>query len=218
MRSTVPFKYAVCVLFVCGCVTSLIVPEELPTILSLIYSNIPPIKKGTDSRLGVGFRLGEHADFQILVELGPQRETQPIGNTDSKRRRQATLESAMKGDFGPWAQSVAKYQMQLRIQKEIEEEKRLQDKLKKLQAQDNQSEGIASGGSDWLKKWSKGMVEPPDRQPVEENLPIQTILPRLDASRLSVSRLSSGSNAMTEEKAAELQKLYKDQPASTQKV
>ena len=35
---------------------------------------------GTDSRLGVGFRFGEHSDFQILVELGPQFYTDPIGN------------------------------------------------------------------------------------------------------------------------------------------
>lgn len=34
---------------------------------------------GTDARYGVGFRLGEHADFQVMVELGPQKETQPIG-------------------------------------------------------------------------------------------------------------------------------------------
>ncbi|XP_049536034.1 uncharacterized protein LOC125951321 [Anopheles darlingi] len=56
-----------------------IVPEELPSILSLVYSNIPPIKKGTDSRIGFGFRLGEHADFQVQLELGPQLNTRPIG-------------------------------------------------------------------------------------------------------------------------------------------
>ncbi|KAM7353462.1 snustorr snarlik isoform 1-T3 [Cochliomyia hominivorax] len=61
---------------------ALIVPNELPSILSLVYSNIPPIKKGTDSRLGFGFRLGEHADFQVLLELGPQKETRPIGDTE----------------------------------------------------------------------------------------------------------------------------------------
>lgn len=37
---------------------------------------------GTDSRLGFGFRLGEHADFQVLLELGPQKETRPIGNQE----------------------------------------------------------------------------------------------------------------------------------------
>lgn len=56
-----------------------IVPQELPSILSLVYSNIPPIKKGTDSRVGFGYRLGEHADFQVLFELGPQTNTRPIG-------------------------------------------------------------------------------------------------------------------------------------------
>lgn len=57
----------------------LIVPQELPSVLSLVYSNIPPIKKGTDSRVGFGFRLGEHADFQVLFELGPQKFTKPLG-------------------------------------------------------------------------------------------------------------------------------------------
>lgn len=58
---------------------SFIVPQELPSILSLVYSNVPPIKKGTDSRVGFGFRLGEHADFQVQLELGPQKFTKPIG-------------------------------------------------------------------------------------------------------------------------------------------
>ncbi|XP_055303038.1 uncharacterized protein LOC129568787 [Sitodiplosis mosellana] len=59
----------------------LIVPQELPSVLSLVYSNIPPIKKGTDSRVGFGFRLGEHADFQVLLELGPQKFTKPLGSS-----------------------------------------------------------------------------------------------------------------------------------------
>lgn len=37
------------------------------------------MKKGTDSRVGFGFRLGDHADFQVLLELGPQTNTKPIG-------------------------------------------------------------------------------------------------------------------------------------------
>ncbi|EDW71256.1 uncharacterized protein snsl [Drosophila virilis] len=60
-------------------VNGFIVPQELQSALSLVYSNIPPIKKGTDSRLGFGFRLGEHADFQVLLELGPQKNTRPLG-------------------------------------------------------------------------------------------------------------------------------------------
>ncbi|CAD6218418.1 GSCOCG00011447001-RA-CDS [Cotesia congregata] len=73
-------------------VNGLIIPEELPSILSLVFANIPPVKKGTDSRIGLGFRLGEHADFQTIVELGPQKETQPIGNSESKRRRQIVVD------------------------------------------------------------------------------------------------------------------------------
>ncbi|CAG2052970.1 unnamed protein product [Timema podura] len=83
------WSYCLCGAFILSCADSLIIPEELPSILSLIYANIPPIKKGTDSRVGVGFRLGPHADFQVLLELGPQRETLPLGpNDDTKKRRQ----------------------------------------------------------------------------------------------------------------------------------
>lgn len=37
------------------------------------------LTSGTDSRVGFGYRLGEHADFQVLFELGPQTNTKPIG-------------------------------------------------------------------------------------------------------------------------------------------
>ena len=38
----------------------------------------------------------------------------------------------MRGELGPWAQSVAKYQMQLRIQKELERIKQFDDKLARM--------------------------------------------------------------------------------------
>ncbi|VVC45821.1 Hypothetical protein CINCED_3A005459 [Cinara cedri] len=59
---------------------TIFVPEEIPSLLSVVYSNLPPIKKGTDSRLGVGFRLGPNADVQFQLELGPQTNTLPIGD------------------------------------------------------------------------------------------------------------------------------------------
>ncbi|XP_034828246.1 uncharacterized protein snsl [Maniola hyperantus] len=73
---------------------AVIIPEELPSLLSVAYSNIPPIKKGTDSRVGFGFAFGNHADVQVLLELGPQTDTmslngQPFpksGNSNSKRQ------------------------------------------------------------------------------------------------------------------------------------
>ena len=34
---------------------------------------------GVDSRVGLGFRMGPNADFQIMLELGPQQKTQAIG-------------------------------------------------------------------------------------------------------------------------------------------
>lgn len=47
---------------------------------------------GTDSRLGVGFRVGPNADFQIQVELGPQTRTKSLGpdaesDTGSSKKR-----------------------------------------------------------------------------------------------------------------------------------
>ncbi|XP_068622078.1 uncharacterized protein snsl [Battus philenor] len=69
---------------------SVIIPEELPSLLSVAYSNIPPIKKGTDSRVGFGFAFGNHADFQVLFELGPQTNTMALNGqsfaTNNKRQ------------------------------------------------------------------------------------------------------------------------------------
>ncbi|XP_018305912.1 uncharacterized protein snsl isoform X4 [Mycetomoellerius zeteki] len=132
-------------------VTSLIIPEELPTILSLIYSNISPIKKGTDSRFGVGFRLGEHADFQILIELGPQTDTDPIGTSnDAKRRRDATINAAMKGELGPLAQALAKYEINRKIQKEMDELKIIEEKLKKIKTENTKAQDIVTDGQTLL--------------------------------------------------------------------
>lgn len=41
---------------------------------------LPTILKGTDSRVGFGFRLGNHADFQSIFEIGPQKFTKPLGS------------------------------------------------------------------------------------------------------------------------------------------
>ena len=37
--------------------------------------------------LGFGYRFGEHADFQVQWELGPQKETQPIGDKSTQSKR-----------------------------------------------------------------------------------------------------------------------------------
>ncbi|XP_044764604.1 myosin-7-like [Coccinella septempunctata] len=57
-----------------------IIPDDVPTALSVFYSNAPKVKLGTDSRIGWGFRLGDRADAQILLELGPQQYTQRLAN------------------------------------------------------------------------------------------------------------------------------------------
>ncbi|XP_017006874.2 uncharacterized protein snsl [Drosophila takahashii] len=116
--------------------TAFIVPRELPSILSIVYSNIPPIKKGTDSRLGFGFRLGEHADFQVMVELGPQKETRPIGEPSqddqsfNKRQVSQTDQKALARQL---------YRQQVK-----EEAERLMTSTER-------------NGASWLEAWSNGM-------------------------------------------------------------
>ncbi|XP_022125955.2 uncharacterized protein LOC111000714 [Pieris rapae] len=79
---------------------SIIIPEELPSLLSVAYSNIPPIKKGTDSRVGFGFAFGNHADFQVMFELGPQTNTLPLNGqgfpTNAKRQAEYPVEKVNK--------------------------------------------------------------------------------------------------------------------------
>lgn len=57
----------------------LVVPGEVFSLSGAAIQTIPKIAKGTDSRFGVGFRFGEHADFQTIIELGPQQFTKPLG-------------------------------------------------------------------------------------------------------------------------------------------
>lgn len=86
------------------------------------------MKKGTDSRVGFGFRLGDHADFQVLLELGPQTNTKPIGpNTGDADN---TFKRQVNGD---------EYN---HIQK---------DSIGK----DNESKATQNDASKWLKSWYK---------------------------------------------------------------
>ncbi|KAI4501070.1 hypothetical protein M0802_003873 [Mischocyttarus mexicanus] len=186
--------------------TSLIIPEELPTILSLIYSNIPPIKKGTDSRLGVGFRLGEHADFQVLFELGPQTDTDPIGTNDSKKRRDAMYMAAMKGKLGPLAQAIAKYQTERRIHEELEKVKKLEEKTKIVENEDKKNDT----SSDWLMKWSKEMSKSSGNEvPLRRISTKEISLNTNGSSNLSHQKIQP--TVANKEKLEELKKLYKSQ-------
>ncbi|XP_064537322.1 uncharacterized protein snsl isoform X2 [Drosophila montana] len=123
-------------------VNGFIVPQELQSALSLVYSNIPPIKKGTDSRLGFGFRLGEHADFQVLLELGPQKNTRPLGEPS-------------KDD-----QSFNKRQVSASEQRD---QLRQQELLPLLTSTERNA-------ANWLETWSKGMKPQPQPQPAKAKL------------------------------------------------
>ncbi|XP_023025691.1 snustorr snarlik [Leptinotarsa decemlineata] len=113
-----------------------IIPDELPSILSVIYSNIPTIKKGTDSRLGWGFRLGDRADFQVMVELGPQTNTQPLANQgEENNRKRNTLENLAET---------------LYAQRELEKQLLKTKPPKKKSSSDDNAAG-------WLKSWSKSV-------------------------------------------------------------
>lgn len=56
--------------------------------------------------------------------------------------RQATFGAAMRGELGPWAQSVAKYQMELRIQKELERIRQLDAKLAKIKNEEAEKNDV----------------------------------------------------------------------------
>ncbi|EFA05392.1 uncharacterized protein snsl [Tribolium castaneum] len=122
----------------------LIVPDEIPTILSVIYSNIPVLKKGTDSRLGWGFRLGDRADFQVLVELGPQTYTQPLGNQgDNNSNKRNTLNTLSDTLYA-------------------------QRQKEKQQKQEKQKEISDTEGGKWLESWSKSVREKPVGDEVQD--------------------------------------------------
>lgn len=63
----------------CSDCNGLIVPQEWASILSVVNGVVAPVVKGTDSKVGFGFQLGNHADYQILFEIGPQKFTKPLG-------------------------------------------------------------------------------------------------------------------------------------------
>lgn len=48
---------------------------------------------GTDSRIGFGYRLGDHADFQVQFEIGPQKDTQAIGTGSTNKRATSSSDS-----------------------------------------------------------------------------------------------------------------------------
>ncbi|XP_030754992.1 uncharacterized protein LOC115881590 [Sitophilus oryzae] len=114
---------------------SFIIPDELPSILSVIYSNIPTFKKGTDSRIGWGFRLGDRADFQVMVELGPQLNTQPLANQGgSSTNKRSSLNNLANTLYAQ------------RQQEKKENQVRKQEEEKKQQNTDAEN---------WINTWSK---------------------------------------------------------------
>ncbi|XP_050309350.1 uncharacterized protein LOC126745518 [Anthonomus grandis grandis] len=126
----------VCFMFFCiSDFEALIIPDELPSILSVIYSNIPTLKKGTDSRIGWGFRLGDRADFQVLLELGPQQYTQPLANQGNEggANKRNTLNTLADNLYAKMQQ--AKKQEEHKVEKE--------------------SSKAVNSSPQWLQNWSK---------------------------------------------------------------
>ncbi|XP_056636648.1 uncharacterized protein LOC130445144 [Diorhabda sublineata] len=144
MKVTVFSSVLLCCLL--GCDT-LIVPDEIPSLLSVVYSNIPTVKKGTDSRIGWGFKLGNRADFQVLVELGPQTYTQPIQNQNPKENtnKRNTLETLADTLY---AQNNELKRLKAQIQNE---EASIPVKNEENKSIDNIT---GSEAADWLKRWS----------------------------------------------------------------
>ncbi|CAF4888088.1 unnamed protein product [Pieris macdunnoughi] len=69
----------------CGS-ASIIVPQEISTLIDFILKFLPPFKKATEeSRIGFGFAYGNHADFQTVVQFGPDKEKQDDFSTTKRR-------------------------------------------------------------------------------------------------------------------------------------
>ncbi|XP_065357674.1 uncharacterized protein snsl [Calliphora vicina] len=162
---------------------ALIVPNELPSILSLVYSNIPPIKKGTDSRLGFGFRLGEHADFQVLLELGPQKETRPIGDQDNS-------------DGSSFNKRQVNKRQQLRVQQEMSSTERSAATWLEKWSND------ANTSKKKIKTTKKQIANKPAEMPTMPQMPDQTLrqlqmLYKMATSSTSESTVPSTSTEST---------------------
>ncbi|CAG9770868.1 unnamed protein product [Ceutorhynchus assimilis] len=140
---------------------SFIIPDELPSLLSIIYSNIPTLKKGTDSRIGWGFRLGDRADFQILTEFGPQQYTQKLANQEDENgsNKRSTLENLAN----------TLYAQRQQDKKQQHAKKHQQDK--KPQHQKENATDLKSGSDQWLKNWSKTMEKTEELKPTTQNVP-----------------------------------------------
>ncbi|XP_050501901.1 uncharacterized protein LOC126881585 [Diabrotica virgifera virgifera] len=138
-------------------INSLIIPDELPSLLSVIYSSIPTLKKGTDSRLGWGFRLGNRADFQVLVELGPQKYTEPLGNQvpQEGNRKRNTLET-LKDTL--WAQNQELKRLKAELQKEERIAQRNKQKSQHNEVIKKSTNTVPNlDGANWLRSWSSSI-------------------------------------------------------------
>ncbi|CAH4032374.1 unnamed protein product [Pieris brassicae] len=69
----------------CGS-ASIIVPQEISTLIDFILKFLPPFKTATEeSRIGFGFAYGNHADFQTVVQFGPDKEKKDAFSTMKRR-------------------------------------------------------------------------------------------------------------------------------------
>ncbi|KAF2885360.1 hypothetical protein ILUMI_20829 [Ignelater luminosus] len=176
------------ILQIFGTTHSLIIPDELPSLLSVIYSNIPTIKKGTDSRIGWGFRFGDRADFQVLVELGPQTNTQPLGNQDTSSSNKRNVLNNLSNTL--YAQ---------------------QKQIKKEHAREPVTRTSNTDGGKWLNQWSENIKSTQQaRQP--------SVLPQLPTGAkpgLGVGEIDAKS-VIPDDSTLALRELYKKEEKDKQ--
>ncbi|XP_059056705.1 uncharacterized protein LOC131850486 [Achroia grisella] len=82
-------KFVFVMIFIFECLLTesiiLVVPEDVPAGFATIFGFSPRLKFGNDQRAGFGFRFGNHADFQLMYEFGPQLLTKPLPKTSRIR-------------------------------------------------------------------------------------------------------------------------------------
>ncbi|XP_026290761.1 GTPase activating protein homolog 2-like [Frankliniella occidentalis] len=132
---------------------AVLVPDNIVSFMHILYSTIPVIRKGTDSRLGFGFRFGPHADAQVVLELGPQRRTEPLTVVTTQQPTVYDSKRHVSLDHG----------QPLQDEHHIDEvvDNHLDDhRGRAVQLGVGPADATGGGGGEWLSRWRAGWSAP----------------------------------------------------------
>lgn len=127
--------------------------------MQIVYLKILNLT-GIDSRFGFGFRLGPHADFQTVVELGPQTNTNPISANGTVAKRQSlATPNRIQRVFNEISKNAG-----VRVQKNTEKKKL--EKPQQKSAIDTEKQILEKAGN--KKNTEKNTAKPNVEKPIEK--------------------------------------------------